>query len=62
MGGTREGGIRAAATNKQLYGLDFYRQIGKKGGQKSRGGGFVTGSRLASEAGRKGGKISSRAK
>ncbi|MDN4611458.1 hypothetical protein [Arthrobacter burdickii] len=41
MAGTVEGGKKAAATNKQRYGLSFYRQIGKTGGKRSRGGGFA---------------------
>lgn len=62
MAGTREGGIKAAATNKQRYGLNFYRQIGLKGGKTSRGGGFAMNRDLAVEAGRKGGKASRRGK
>lgn len=58
MAGTREGGVRAAATNKQRYGLNFYEQIGRKGGRISRGGGFAMNHELAVEAGRKGGKAS----
>jgi hypothetical protein len=42
MAGTKLGGQRAAATNKQRYGLDFYKMIGKAGGTKSRGGGFAS--------------------
>lgn len=41
MAGTVEGGKRAAASNKQRYGADFYKQIGKAGGHKSKGGGFA---------------------
>ncbi|OAE01880.1 hypothetical protein [Arthrobacter sp. OY3WO11] len=41
MAGTQSGGKKAAAKNKQLYGADFYKQIGKAGGHKSRGGGFA---------------------
>jgi general stress protein YciG len=41
MAGTVEGGNRAAASNKQRYGADFYKQIGRAGGVKSRGGGFA---------------------
>jgi uncharacterized protein len=56
MAGTKMGGQKAAATNKQRYGLSFYESIGRKGGQISRGGGFATNRELAVEAGRKGGK------
>lgn len=34
MAGTKEGGKRAAATNKDKYGDDFYARIGAKGGAK----------------------------
>lgn len=62
MSGTVEGGKKAAATNKQRYGEDFYGGIGRKGGQISRGGGFAMNQELAKEAGRKGGKASRRTK
>jgi general stress protein YciG len=42
VAGTRNGGIRAAATNRAKYGLDFYRQIGRRGGKRSRNGGFAS--------------------
>ena len=69
MAGTSTGGHRAANTNKQRYGEHFYREIGRRGGKISRGGGFasmkvgpdgVTGRARAVEAGRKGGIISKR--
>lgn len=56
MAGTKMGGLKAAATNKQRYGLAFYEQIGAKGGRKSRGGGFAMNRELAVVAGRKGGQ------
>ena len=59
MAGNKSGGIKAAATNRQRYGLEFYKTIGRLGGLKSRGGGF-TDPELAREAGRKGGTISKR--
>jgi general stress protein YciG len=78
MSGTREGGLKAAATNKRRYGdgkngtENFYTNIGRKGGLISRGGYFSkdyidpatgkTGQELAMEAGRKGGKAPRRTK
>ncbi len=62
MAGTQNGGRKAAATNKQRYGLSFYEQIGRKGGKISRGGGFAVNRDLAVEAGRKGGRASRRPK
>jgi general stress protein YciG len=60
MAGTKLGGLKAAATNKSRYGLHFYEQIGRQGGQKSRGGGFAVNRELAVTAGRKGGQASRR--
>lgn len=62
MAGTRAGGLRAAATNKTRYGLNFYETIGRIGGRVSRGGGFAVNRDLAVEAGRKGGRASRRTK
>jgi general stress protein YciG len=62
MAGTQKGGHKAAATNKQRYGLNFYESIGRKGGKISRGGGFAANRELAVEAGRKGGKVGRRKK
>lgn len=59
MAGTIKGGKKAAATNRSKYGLEFYRQIGAKGGEKSRGGGF-TDPETAKRAGRIGGTVSRR--
>lgn len=61
MSGTTSGGKAAAATNKRLYGKNFYKKIGEKGGKISRGGGFADtplGHERAVEAGRRGGKWS----
>lgn len=60
MAGTKKGGVKAAQTNKRLYGANFYVSIGKIGGQISRGGGFAKNPELARIAGRKGGKASHR--
>ena len=59
--GTKIGGLKAAKTNKKKYGKDFYKEIGRKGGLKSRGGGFAS---MTTEqvraAGSKGGKARAR--
>lgn len=62
MAGTKEGGLSAAKTTKQRHGKDFYRNIGAKGGKKSKGGGFATNPELARTAGAKGGRKSKRGK
>jgi general stress protein YciG len=62
MAGTRKGGTRAAATNKQRYGANFYETIGRMGGRKSRGGGFAKNPELARVAGQRGGRASRRRK
>ena len=65
MPGTREGAKRAAQTNKERHGNDFYQRIGKlsnasweKNGRKPRG--FAANPELARIAGRKGGLKSKR--
>lgn len=67
MAGTAKGGKRAAQTNKERHGEDFYQRIGKlsnagweKNGRKPRG--FAANRELARVAGAKGGKISRRNK
>lgn len=60
MAGTKEGGRKAAATNKAKYGDDFYREMGRIGGRKGHTGGFASNPELAREAGRRGGLISRR--
>lgn len=69
MPGTKEGGAKAAETNKRIHGSDFYREIGRKGGRNGVSGGFasksvgkdgLTGAERARIAGRKGGSISRR--
>lgn len=71
MAGTRDGGAKAAATNKSKYGKDFYAMIGAKGGKRGKTGGFasdkkgadgLTGKERARLAGSKGGRISRRTK
>lgn len=41
MAGNKQGGKAAATTNKLLYGDDFYKVQGAKGGKTSTGGGFA---------------------
>lgn len=62
MPGTHKGGLKAAKTNKRLYGKSFYRDIGRVGGAMSSGGGFKKYPELAREAGRLGGLKSRRPK
>lgn len=62
MPGTKEGGAKAAATNKRKYGDDWYHHIGHIGGQNGHTGGFAANPELARIAGAKGGRISKRGK
>lgn len=71
MPGTKEGGAKAAATNRAKYGKDFYEKIGSKGGSASGTGGFastvvgkdgLTGKERARVVGSKGGKVGRRKK
>jgi general stress protein YciG len=55
MPGTYSGAMKTTATNKKLYGEDYYKRIGKKGGENGRTGGFYGRPDLARKAGRKGG-------
>ena len=62
MGGTLEGGKKAAAKNL-ANDPDFYKKIGRKGGQNGTTGGFAAMDReLHLIASRKGGAISRRKK
>lgn len=60
MAGTKAGGAKGKMTIYEKYGPDFYRNIGRKGGQNGRTGGFFGNHELAVRAGRKGGYISRR--
>lgn len=69
MAGNQEGGKQAADTNKELYGPNYYREIGAIGGRNSRNGGFgsdkvgedgLTGKERAVIAGSTGGRLSKR--
>lgn len=71
MAGNKEGGAKAAATNKKKYGKDFYSIIGRKGGSNGNTGGYasdkvgadgLTGRQRAKISGAKGGSISKRGK
>lgn len=62
MAGTKEGGRKAAITNKAKYGADFYKELGAKGGRNGHTGGFAANPELARIAGAKGGRISKRGK
>ena len=62
MSGTRRGGLKAARTNKNRHGREFYAEIGRVGGKLSRGGGFAANRELARQAGRLGGSKSRRGK
>lgn len=55
MSGTKIGGQKAAKTNKKRHGKNFYKQIGKIGGQNSTYGAFAQSSELARLAGKIGG-------
>jgi len=63
MAATVEGGKKAAKTNKERYGEDFYKINGAKGGSKTHAQGakpkgFAANKKLARLAGAKGGRIS----
>lgn len=60
MTGTLAGGIKAAETNKQRHGTDFYKKMGQKGGKARVPKGFSTNRALARVAGAKGGAKSKR--
>lgn len=62
MAGNKTGGQKAAKTNKEKYGDNFYAMIGSRGGQvvTIKPKGFAANPKLAREAGRKGGLKSRR--
>ena len=71
MSGTKAGGIKAAQTNKQLHGEDFYKKIGSQGGHNGTTGGWasdkigedgLTGKERARKQGAIGGRMSKRGK
>lgn len=61
MAGTISGGLKAAKTNKERYGDNYYAEMGRKGGQRGHRGGFASNPELARTAGAKGGSRSKRA-
>lgn len=62
MAGTKEGGMKARATNLAKYGVDWYSRIGRIGGRNGHTGGFASNPELARIAGAKGGRNSRRGK
>lgn len=64
MSGTKQGGQKTAQTNKEKYGENYYKELGRKGGlvnhRETRY--FTLHRDIASIAGIKGGKISKRGK
>ena len=62
MPGTIAGGQKAAATNLERHGRNFYRRIGAMGGSRTdtKPKGFAANPELARNAGAKGGRISKR--
>lgn len=60
MSGTKIGGKKAAKTNLERHGDNFYREIGRVGGRNGHTGGFFANPELARIAGKKGGSISRR--
>lgn len=42
MCGNRTGGLKAAKTNIEKHGKEFYREIGRKGGKAGNTGGFAS--------------------
>jgi general stress protein YciG len=60
MGGTREGGLKAAITNKQRHGEAHYARAGHAGGKAKVPKGFAVNRELARIAGAKGGSAERR--
>ena len=60
MAGTKLGGLKAAETNRQIHGEDFYKRIGAIGGKNGHTGGFAANPTLARLAGALGGRNSKR--
>lgn len=60
MAGNKAGGLKAAQTNKERYGKDWYAKIGARGGRRGHTGGFYANRELAKRAGSIGGRRSKR--
>lgn len=60
MAGNKVGGVKAAKSNKERHGDDYYKRIGAIGGKKTGMKGFALNKELASTAGRIGGLKSKR--
>lgn len=62
MAGTKAGGLKAAATNKRLYGDDFYKRMGRSGGiaWTDKPKGFAANPELAKRVGREIGRKTKR--
>lgn len=62
MSGTKVGGTKAARTNRERHGGDFYARIGRKGGSTftTKAKGFAANPALAKVVGAIGGKKSKR--
>lgn len=61
MAGTKEGALKAAKTNMERYGKDYYAKMGREGGKNGHTGGFASNKELARRAGSIGGRKSKRA-
>jgi hypothetical protein len=66
MPGTKAGALKARETMQQLYGADYYANIGRLGGAKTKEDGTIKGfalnPELARKAGAKGGRVSRKVK
>lgn len=60
MSGTKVGGKKTSAKCKEIYGENFYKEIGAKGGRNGHTGGFASNPALAQLAGKRGGESSRR--
>lgn len=60
MAGNKIGGLKASKTNRERYGEDYYKEMGRKGGMNGHKGGFASNHELARMAGAKGGRNSHR--
>lgn len=60
MAGNKIGGLKASKTNRERYGEDYYKEMGRKGGMNGHKGGFASNPELARMAGAKGGRNSTR--